>query len=86
MRTASTMPPVRSHSPSDCAKRLASWVSPARNTRSQGTNTSSKMTKPSGMLWCELAGKSKGLSSAAATLRLMILTPGVLTGIENDTA
>src|SRR5205823_14382237 len=51
MRTASTTPPVRSHKPRDCASRLASCTSPARNTRSHGTNTSSNTTKPSGMLW-----------------------------------
>ena len=55
-RTAPTTPPVRSHRPSDWASALASCTSPARNTRSHGTNTSSNTTKPSGIEWCELAG------------------------------
>ncbi len=55
-RTAPTTPPVRSHSPSDCASLEASCTSPARNTRSHGTNTSSNTTKPSGIEWWALAG------------------------------
>ena len=43
------MPPRRSHSPSEWANTAAFDVSPSRNTRSSGTNTSSNTTNPSGM-------------------------------------
>ena len=51
--TNAESPPSRSQSPSECANTAAWRVSPSRNTRSFGTNTSSKITKPSGM-WCRL--------------------------------
>jgi hypothetical protein len=48
-RTMAVMPPRRSQSPSEWANTAALEVSPSRKTRSAGTKTSSKTTKPSGM-------------------------------------
>ena len=48
--------------------------------RSLGTNTSSKMTKPSGVFVLPDTGKSRVSSWRGAYVVLMIFTPGAFTG------
>ena len=66
--------------PSASASAAEYATSPSRNTRSQGTNTSSKSTVQSGMLRSRLIGKCRGSSARGAVVMLMILSPGVSTG------
>ncbi len=75
-------PPRRSHNPSEWANTAALATSPSRKIRSLGTNTSSKMTKPSGVDEpLPDTGKSRRSLWRGAYVVLMIFTPGALTGI-----
>ena len=74
------VPPSRSHSPREWAKTAACSTGPSRKMCSLGTKTSSKIHMLSGMLSCELTGKSRGSRPVGWYVVLVTCTPGAFTG------